>query len=298
MRHLHDPVHFPAMPAFWMIVSSLLFACMGVCVKLAATDFSTGEIVFYRGLVSALMMLALALMRGTPLRTPHWRMHLSRSGAGTIALVSYFFALGVLPLATAVTLNYTAPIFVAVLLVLAFRERLHWLAVIAVMIGFVGVAVLLRPSLQPGQWLGALIGLGAGLFSSIAYLSVRKLGSLGEPEVRIVFWFSLTATLVGLPWMLAGDTHSPSPVQLATLLGAGLFGGAAQLAMTRSYSQGRTVVSANLSYATVIFASLFGMLIWDEAMPWTSWLGISLIIAGAVMVSLSPRREAAATRPD
>ncbi|WP_107222404.1 DMT family transporter [Thauera aromatica] len=278
------------MPAFWMIVSCFLFACMGVCVKLAAVDFSTGETVLYRGFVSMLIMAVLALAQRIPLSTPHWRLQLSRSLSGSIALACYFFAIGLLPLATAVTLNYTSPIFVALLLVLLLGERLRWPALLAVLIGFIGVALLLRPTLQPDQWPGALAGLGSGAVASLAYISVRELGRVGEPEVRTVFWFSLTTSLVGLSWTLATGFHLPAPGQLMTLLGIGLFGGLAQLAMTRSYRYGRTVVSANLSYATVVFASLFGVLIWDEAMPSSSWLAIALIVASAILISLATRR--------
>ena len=277
------------MPAFWMIVSCFLFACMGVCVKLASSGFSTGEIVFWRGAVSMAMMAGLALSQGVALRTPHWRMHLSRSLSGSTALVCYFFAIGALPLATAVTLNYTSPLFVALLLALFFREHLNAIASGAVMMGFAGVVVLLRPTLQPEQWLGAAAGLSSGAMASLAYISLRELGRKGEPEVRTVFWFSLMTTTIGLAWSLFGDLH-PDAGQLATLLGVGLFGGLAQLAMTRSYRYGRTVVSANLSYATVVFASLFGMLLWDEIMPASSWLAIALIIAGAIVVSLSTRK--------
>lgn len=278
------------MPAFWMIVSCFLFACMGVCVKLASSAFSTGEIVLWRGIVSMAMMTALALSQGIPLRTPHWRMHLSRSLSGSTALVCYFFAIGVLPLATAVTLNYTSPLFVALLLALFFGERLGWIASGAVIMGFAGVVVLLRPTLQPEQWFGAIAGLGSGALASLAYISLRELGRAGEPEVRTVFWFSLMTTAIGLAWTLTGELHLPDPAQLATLLGVGLFGGLAQLAMTRSYRYGRTVVSANLSYATVVFASLFGMLLWGEIMPPSAWLAIALIIAGAIVVSLSTRK--------
>ncbi len=278
------------MPAFWMIVSCFLFACMGVCVKLASSAFSTGEIVLWRGIVSTAMMTALALSQGVPLRTPHWRMHLSRSLSGSTALVCYFFAIGVLPLATAVTLNYTSPLFVALLLALFFGERLNWIASGAVIMGFAGVVVLLRPTLQPEQWFGAVAGLGSGALASLAYISLRELGRAGEPEVRTVFWFSLMTTAIGLAWTLTGELHLPDPAQLATLLGVGLFGGLAQLAMTRSYRYGRTVVSANLSYATVVFASLFGMLLWGEIMPPSAWLAIALIIAGAIVVSLSTRK--------
>ena len=278
------------MPAFWMIVSCFLFACMGVCVKLASGVFSTGEIVFWRGLVSMLMMVGLAASRGIGLRTPHWKMHLSRSVSGSIALGCYFFAIGLLPLATAVTLNYTSPLFVALVLALFFGERLRGPAVLAILAGFAGVVVLLRPTLQPDQWLGALAGLASGALASLAYVSLRELGRAGEPEVRTVFWFSVMTSAMGLAWALAGELHRPDGLQLATLLGVGLFGGLAQLAMTRSYRYGRTVVSANLSYATVIFASLFGMLLWDEIMPASSWLAIALIITGAIVVSLSTRK--------
>ena len=278
------------MPAFWMIVSCFLFACMGVCVKLASSGFSTGEIVFWRGAVSMAMMAGLALSQGVALRTPHWRMHLSRSLSGSTALVCYFFAIGALPLATAVTLNYTSPLFVALLLALFFREHLNAIASGAVMMGFAGVIVLLRPTLQPEQWLGAAAGLSSGAMASLAYISLRELGRKGEPEVRTVFWFSVMTSAMGLAWALAGELHRPDGLQLATLLGVGLFGGLAQLAMTRSYRYGRTVVSANLSYATVVFASLFGMLLWDEIMPASSWLAIALIITGAIVVSLSTRK--------
>ena len=280
------------MPALWMIVSCFFFACMGVCVKLASDDFSTGEIVFYRGFIGFLMMLALAASRGTALRTPNWRMHLSRSLSGAIALMCYFFAIGQLPLATAVTLNYTSPLFVAVLLALLFGERLRWPAVLAVLTGFAGVVLLLRPTLQPEQWLGAASGLASGALASVAYVSLRQLGRSGEPEVRTVFWFSIMTAVVGLAWALAGEIHPPRPTGLATLIGVGLFGGLAQLAMTRSYRYGRTVVSANLSYATVIFASLFGMLLWDERMPASAWAAIALIITGAIAVSLATRTRA------
>ena len=280
------------MPAFWMIVSCLLFACMGVCVKLASSAFSTGEIVFWRGLVSMLMMAGLAWNRGIALSTPHWRMHLSRSISGSTALVCYFFAIGALPLATAVTLNYTSPLFLALLLALFMGERLNALASGAVLMGFAGVVLLLRPTLQPEQWLGAVVGLGSGALASLAYISLRELGRKGEPEVRTVFWFSLMTAVIGLAWSVFGDLHLPDLRQLATLLGVGLFGGLAQLAMTRSYRYGRTVVSANLSYATVVFASLFGMLLWDELMPASAWLAIALIVAGAILVSLGTRKTA------
>ncbi len=277
------------MSALWMIVASLLFACMGVCVKLGSDHFSTGEIVFYRGFVSVLMMGLAAAVGRVSLLTPHWRLQLSRGATGSLALMCYFFAIGILPLATAVTLNYTSPIFVALVLAIAFGERLRPAVLVSVLTGFAGVVILLRPSLQPAQWLGAIAGLGSGMIASLAYVSVRELGRAGEPEVRTVFWFSVVTSLLGLGWALTGEIHLPDARGAATMLGVGLFGGLAQLAMTRSYRFGRTVVSANLSYATVMFASLFGMLVWDETVTPAGWAAMALIVGSGVMVSLAAR---------
>jgi drug/metabolite transporter (DMT)-like permease len=280
------------MPALWMIVASLLFACMGVCVKLGSALFSTGELVFYRGLVGLVLMAGVVALRGIAPATPHWRTQLRRGVSGSIALGCYFYAIGIVPLATAVTLNYTSPIFVALLLALWLGERVRWPLVAAVLIGFLGVVMLLRPTLQPEQWHGAVAGLGSGAIASIAYINVRELGRLGEPEPRTVLWFSALTAVVGLPWALAGGGfHAVDPRGAAILLGVGLFGGCAQLAMTRSYRYGKTLVSANLAYSTVIFSSLFGMALWGERLPTSAWTAIALIIASGVMISVAAARR-------
>ena len=287
------------MQSLWMIVASLLFACMGVCDKLGSAHFSTGELVFYRGFVGLLLMAVLARWQGIAYATPHWRRQLSRGLSGTVSLMCYFIAIGILPLATAVTLNYTSPLFVAQLLALWFREPVGRGLFGAVALGFAGVVVLLQPTLRPEQWLGAAAGLGSGLVASLAYLNVRELGRLGEPETRTVLWFSLVTSLFGLPWaVFAGNLHGLTLEGAAILLGVGGFGGCAQLAMTRAYRYGKTVVAANLSYSTVVFSSLFGVLLWDEALPWTSLLAIAIIVASGVLVSVAARKPAPAMDSD
>ncbi|MBL8439337.1 MAG: DMT family transporter [Zoogloeaceae bacterium] len=288
-----------ATPALWMIAASLLFACMGVCVKLGSGMFSTGELVFYRGFIGFLLMAVVMLGRGIPWRTPHWRAQITRGISGTAALMCYFYALGHLPLATAVTLNYTSPIFVALLLAFWFGERIRWPLVLAVLIGFAGVVLLLRPTLQPEQWAGAAAGLGSGAVASIAYVSVRELGRLGEPEPRTVLWFSALTSLIGLPWALGGESLHEVDLQGAgILLGVGVFGGCAQLAMTRSYRYGKTLVSANLAYSTVIFSSLFGVVFWGERMPASAWIAVGLIIASGVLISAAASRPSPRSRAE
>ena len=158
------------------------------------------------------------------------------------------------------------------------------------------VILLLQPTLAHDQWLGAVFGLGSGIISSIAYLNVRRLGELGEPEWRTVFYFSALSALGGLPWLLAASPfHAIDLRGWLLLLGVGGFGVLAQLCMTAAYKRGKTLVSASLAYSTVVFSSVFGMLLWDETLPWTGWLGVILIIAsGLLATALSGRADTAA----
>jgi len=287
---LPAPVLF-VMQSLWMIAASLLFASMGVCVKLGSAQFSAAELVFWRGFVATLILGFYVLARRLSLATPHARTHVARGLAGFVSLVMYFYAISLIPLAAAVTLNYTSPLFLALLLVLWLKEPVRRGFHGALAAGFIGVICLLQPTLGGDQWLGAVFGLGSGIISSIAYLNVRRLGELGEPEWRTVFYFSALSALGGLPWFLtASSFHAIDGHGWLLLLGVGGFGVLAQLCMTAAYKRGKTLVSASLAYSTVIFSSVFGMLLWDETLPWLGWAGVVLIVASGLFATALSRR--------
>lgn len=269
------------MQSLWMLVASLLFACMGVCVKFAAASYSAVEITFYRSFISLILMCCLVSWRGISLATPHWRWQISRGGIGFMALVAYFYAMTLLPLATAVTLNYTSAIFLAFYLALAgLRFRLRMVG--ALILGLCGVGLLLRPTLGADQMVPGLIGLGSGMLAGMAYYNVRELGARGEPEMRTVFYFSLVSTLCAGIWLLFTELHAVDLKNGLVLLGVGGFATVAQLAMTRAYTRGKTLMSAALAYSTVIFSSLFGMLLWGEVMDASGWAAIGLIVLSGI----------------
>lgn len=281
--------------SLWMLVASLCFACMGVCVKLASDTFSSAELVFYRGLIATILLFALVRWHRWPLATAHWRAQLNRGLAGFLSLLLYFYAIAALPLASAVTLNYTSPLFLALLLMLLARERLRPSLLGALGVGFTGVVLLLKPTLNQDQIVGGVVGLGSGALAGLAYFNVRRLGALGEPEWRTVFYFSLISTVGGLPWVVVGKSFQDMDARAAMLLlGVGLFGAAAQLAMTRAYRLGRTMVSASLAYSTVVFASLFGVVLWSDLLPWTSWVGIAMIVSSGLIAARYSRAAPAA----
>jgi S-adenosylmethionine uptake transporter len=264
-----------------MLVASLLFACMGVCVKFAAATHSAVEITFWRSFISLFLMFALVRLRGVPLQTPHWRWQVTRGAVGFAALFSYFYAITLLPLATAVTLNYTSAIFLALYLALA-GWRMQRGILVALAIGLAGVVLLLRPTLQADQLFGGLVGLASGVLAGMAYFSVRELGARGEPETRTVFYFSLVSTVCAGIWALFSDWHAIDADSALLLTGVAAFATLAQLAMTRAYSRGKTMMAATLAYSTVIFSSLFGMLFWGEVLGASAWAAIGLIILSGI----------------
>jgi len=269
------------MQSLWMLVASLLFACMGVCVKLAAATHSAVEITFYRSFISLLIMFVLVRLRGVRLATPHWRWQISRGVVGFAALFAYFYAIILLPLATAVTLNYTSAIFLAIYLALA-GMRMSGGILGALLVGLLGVAMLLKPTLHADQLSAGLIGLGSGVLAGMAYFSVRELGARGEPETRTVFYFSLVSSVCAGLWLLFGELHAVDLRSGLLLLGVASFATAAQLAMTRAYMRGKTLLSAALAYSTVIFSSLFGVLFWGEVLDAAAWFAIGLIVLSGI----------------
>lgn len=269
------------MQSLWMLVASLLFACMGVCVKLAAQTHSAVEIVFYRSFLSLILMFCLVRLRGVTLATPNWRWHVTRGCVGFSALFAYFYAITLLPLATAVTLNYTSAIFLAIYLVFA-GWRMSFGIFSALILGLLGVILLLKPTLGADQLIGGLVGLGSGALAGMAYFSVRELGARGEPEGRTVFYFSLVSSVCAAVWLLFVEIHAVDLRSGLLLLAVATLATFAQLAMTRAYTRGKTLLAATLAYSTVIFSSLFGMWLWDEVLDMSAWLAIGLIILSGI----------------
>ncbi|GAB3627059.1 membrane protein [Pandoraea terrae] len=285
------------MQSLWMLVAAFMFSLMGVCIKLAAHDYNTGEIVLYRSLIGMIVLLVVARVRGGTLRTRHIGSHIKRSAAGVISLGLWFYSLTQLPLSTAMTLNYMSPIWISLLVMAtaAMRGKLRtdMRLTAAIFAGFLGVALLLQPTVDSQAWGGGAAGVVSGVFSAIAYMQVKALGASGEPDWRIVFYFSVGGVILGLIWVAISGMHTHTPRGVTLLLGIGLFAVIAQTALTRAFSLGDTLVAANLQYSGVIFATLFSMVVWDDWPALAGWFGMALIVASG-MAAL--RRPAVAPR--
>ena len=247
------------MSASWLIVAaSLLFATMGVCVKLASTHYGSGEIVMYRGMIGALMIFAMSHWRGDSLRTHLPAKHFVRSLTGVTALCLWFYAIGELPLATAMTLNYTSSLWIALFLVgsasVFGTKPVDRRLVFAALLGFIGVVLVLRPTIEQEQLWYGLVGLLSGMVSATGYLQVTALGRVGETESQIVFYFSIGGVLGGAALSSLTGWHTHSWRGVGLLLAVGVLATVAQLMLTRAYARGRTLVNASLQYLGIGFS--------------------------------------------
>lgn len=287
--------------ATWLMVgAALLFSMMGVCVKLASAQYSAGEIVLYRSLVGALFLWGLTRWRGGRLRTAVPGMHFWRSLTGVFSLVLWFYAIGKLPLATAITLNYMSSVWMALFLiggaVMVGAARVDGRLVATVLVGFVGVALVLQPTVDAEQWKGALAGLLSGLGAAMAYLQVTALGRAGEPEYRVVFYFSLGGVVAGSALTLLSGAHAHTARGIALLLATGVLATVAQMMMTRAYAIGATLANASLQYLGIVFSFAFGVLLFNDSVTASALGGMVLIIAaGTVATRLRQRDPGAAS---
>jgi S-adenosylmethionine uptake transporter len=212
-------------------------------------------------------------------------MHFWRSFSGVISLCLWFYAIGNLPLATAMTLNYMSSVWMALFLIggaiVIGTARVDGRLIATVLVGFAGVGLILRPTIDENQLWHGLMGLLSGVIAATAYLQVTALGRIGEPEYRIVFWFSVGGVAAGgLSLLWTGMHTSHTWRGAALLLAIGVLASVAQLMLTRAYATGRTLVNASLQYLGIAWSFAYGVLLFDDKVTAIAIAGM-LLIAGA-----------------
>lgn len=272
------------MQSLWMLLACVMFAVMGACVKVSSDlGASLPQIVLFRGVPSVLLLFFWARFSRRRITPTSWKLHIWRNVSGVTSMWLSFFALAHLPLSTAISLNYTAPLFIAGWMLVWGGSQRDPVRIIAVLFGFLGVVSVLRPSIEHEHWLAALMGLTAGGLSAVAMMQIRELGRVGEPEWRTVLIFSCCVCLTsagGLAWDGWGDV---SLYAWLSLMGIGLAGLVGQLAMTRAFGLGSALLTAALQYTTIIFAALLGVVFWGDHPDVLAWCGMGLIIASGML---------------
>ena len=278
-----------------MVASAFWFSLMAVCVKQVAR-LPAAEVVLARGLLS--VALSWWMLRRVGISP--WGVRrgwlLWRGVIGSVALLCVYQALAQLPLASATVLQYLYPTFTALLAWLVLGERLGRRVIAAMALGWSGVLLVAQPvglfgAAAPLPAGAVLVAVAGALCTALAYVSVRTLAASEHPLV-IVFYFPLVAVPLSLPLVLLQPV-APTPVELLWLLGVGLCTQLGQVYLTRSLVALPAARATAISYVQVVFAGLWGALVFGESIDgWT--IAGALLVLAATLVSLSSVRTSGA----
>lgn len=281
------------------LASVLVFIVMSAMIKATSAHVPGGEAVFFRSAFAIPVIVAwLAFRRelSTGFSTVNPMGHVWRGVAGTVAMGLGFSSLAFLPLPEVTAIGYAAPLLTVVFAAMFLGEDVRLFRMASVALGLIGVMIVLSPRLSVlegdaaghREAFGAMLVLGSAVFAALAQVFVRKLVQT-EKTPGIVFWFSLTATLLSLVTLPFGWVV-PTPREAALLVGAGLLGGVGQILLTSSYRFADASLVAPFDYASMLFALAFGYFIFDEMPTWTMLGGAALIVTAGILIIWRERR--------
>ena len=275
----------PRTAVAWMLFASFSFGSMNALVKWTSAEVDVWTTVFVRSLVIAFAIYIIARIGGVDL-VVHDRKNMTfRCFTGLAAMILYFSALGLIPIGQAVTLQYTNPLFVALLSGFFLSERVHPQVWALAVISFLGIILIVSPNLRTIEK-DALLALGSGFFAGVAYLYVRKLRAT-EEALSIVFWFAAFSVLAtALPAIPSLADVISDPILILALVGIGVGAGAGQVGLTYAFHRANAAWVSAFSYLTVIVATAYGYLLFNEVLDTRDIIGGIMIIFSGIILSL------------
>lgn len=272
-----------------MLFAGFCFAALHASVRYLSSEIHPFEIAFFRNLAALLILIPWLLPRAAIiLSTRHRGGHLWQAITNVVAMLLFYLALAMAPLVDVQALSLTAPVFASVLAVLVLKEKLRLPRGIAVIAGFMGALIILRPDFtEPNP--GLLPALAAGLLWGITLVTVKSLAR-HDSALTIAAYMALLMTPLSLPAALLVWSW-PTPGQLVWLLACGLWGTLAQLAMTQALRIAEASAMLPLDFTKVIWGGVIAWLAFDEIISPSTWLGAVIIISGSSYLSWRERRE-------
>ncbi len=271
----------PFKGALLLVLGEGLLAVMAAMIKHLADTLPVEMIVFGRNLIGLAVLLPVLVASGgiRDLRTSHLRLHFIRGFTGVTAMFCVFFTIAHIPLAEAVLVKMTVPFFLPLVAWLWLNDRISGHTWAAIVLGFVGVGVILRADegvVDPVM----LVALAGAAIMSVAKVSIRRMAA-SEPPHRVVFYFSLFATLLSALLLLRVQ-QMPTGTEMLWLLAIGSVAIAGQFAMTTAYQLARPGQVGVYNYSAVVWAAFLGWLFWGETLVLSTVLGTLLIIGAGI----------------
>jgi drug/metabolite transporter (DMT)-like permease len=273
----------------YMVAAAFFFSLMSLFVKLAGRRLPTTEIVMARSVI--MLVISFLLVRRVGLKPWGTRKGLLtlRGLVGFCALLCFFFAVTRLPLADVTVIHFTNPVFTALFASLFLHESMRRKEIAGLVLGIIGVLFVARPSFLFGQWAGDLelsavgVAMTASVLSATAYVTIRKLRET-EHYLVIVFYFSLVSTAASVP-LAAGNFMWPTPSEWALLIGVGIATQTAQIFLTKGLLRERAGRAMSISYVQVLFAAVWGMIVFGDQPGLLSIGGAALVFLGTLLVA-------------
>jgi drug/metabolite transporter (DMT)-like permease len=260
------------------------FACVAVMSALgkAAVGVAAGMLVFFQSAISLCLLAPWAMHRQfSTLRTSRLGLHAVRAVAGLLSQVLMFVAVKKMPLADAVLLSNSAPLFIPLVTWIWLKEPIRGVVGVSLLLGFAGVILILRPSQALLENPVALIAITAALCSALALVSVNQLATT-EPGWRILFYYFLFSSAASAP-LAIWTWRRPSPREWLFLAGVGAMMAASQLLIILAYRHASAGRIAPFNYTVVLFSGLLGWVVWHDAPGMLALAGAVLVIAGGVL---------------
>lgn len=266
-----------------MLFSTFLFAGMHATIRTVSAELHAFEIAFFRNLFGFLIVVPWLVRYGVgPLRTRRPGLHLLRVAFNIVAMLSFFMALTIAPLAEVTALNFTAPIFATLLAIPIFKETVRLRRWTAILIGFAGVLLILRPgfgAISTGQILALL----AAMAWSCALLVIKRLGET-DSSITIIAWMALLMIPASfVPALFVWQT--PSLGALGWLVLIGLLGNGGQLAMTESLKMADTSIVMPIDFFKLIWVAALGYVLFAEVPDLFVWIGAAVIFASTAYIA-------------
>ena len=275
----------PRTAVAWMLFASFSFGSMNALVKWTSAEVDVWTTVFVRSLVIAFAIYIIARIARVDLVVYDRKNMAFRCFTGLAAMILYFSALGLIPIGQAVTLQYTNPLFVALLSGFFLSERVHPQVWALAMVSFLGIVLIVSPDLRTIEK-DALFALGSGFFAGVAYLYVRRLKAT-EEALSIVFWFAaFSVVATALPAIPSIAYVISDPILMLALVGIGVGAGSGQVGLTYAFHRANAAWVSAFSYLTVIVATAYGYLLFDEILDTRDIIGGIMIICSGIILSL------------
>lgn len=270
-----------------MLASTVLFSSMHVCVRFLSTDLHPFEIAFFRNFLALLFLLPFMLRNGAELlRTRHIKWHLLRAGLNVFAMLMFFYALSITPLAVVQALSFTAPLFATFMAALFLGEKVRLRRWMAIIVGFTGVLIIIRPGATTVE-AGAMLVLGSAAIWALTMIVIKHLSNTDSPLTITVYvtiflsLFSLIPAMFFWQW--------PQGMQWGWLLFAAITGTLGQLLLAKAFAYADTSVVLPFDFAKIIWSASLGYLIFGEYVSVYTFVGAAVIFAGACYVAIRER---------